>query len=354
MKLKYYIKGEPFIGDRFYINRSIFLSQTKQAYISSSTNSASNGHNSHFEIKRVIKSAIGEWIERNTLVKNKKVEQLLAFNMINGKEQLVSSDKIYLIDSGEFNDSCGIASHLDSNSAITSAFMEFFERQSLVFSWITKKPAKIINIKCIKNNKIKDLYRKMFDFVDKIFILDVSLHQDIHTVFVIGYGKVHKSLGLSADFDLERAIISALEEMFQTFADSWTKTYIKEVSNNSYKNNELYMDYYRNISIEQFVDEYRFLWENGNELDKGFYGNHKNEVDFSKSIKLVCQDLKITPYCIYIPCFFGKFKTKIVKVFSPDGYPHMYPKIFSEKETKTHFNKNISYFPNAHRMIPFP
>lgn len=354
MKLKNYVKGEPFIGDRFYINRSLFLSQSKQAYISSPLNSSSNGHNSHFEINRVIKSAIGEWIERNTLVSKNKKELLLSFNMLSGEQEFISSDKIYLIDSGQFNDSCGIASHLDSNLAITSAFMEFFERQSLVFSWITKKPAKLIDIKYIKSEKINNLYKKIFDFVDKLYILDISLHSEIHTIFIIGYGEVHKALGLSANFDLERAIENALEETFQTFADSWTKKYINEVSSNIYQNNELYMDYYRNITIEQFVNEYHFLWKNGSEIDEKVYNKNRSEVDFSKSLEAISYDLNIIPYCIYIPCFTDNFKTKIVKVFSPNGYPHMYPKIFSEKETKIDFNKNIENFPNAYRMIPFP
>ncbi|MBE2911847.1 hypothetical protein HPJ99_14815 [Anoxybacillus flavithermus] len=44
----------------------------------------------------------------------------------------------------DYNDSCGVASHVSSFRAVNNAFLEFFERQCFVHNWLTQSSGREI------------------------------------------------------------------------------------------------------------------------------------------------------------------------------------------------------------------
>lgn len=56
----------------------------------------------------------------------------------------------------------------------------------------------------------------------------------------------------------------------------------------------------------------------------------------------------------FIPPFYKGLKTRNVKIFSPKGYPHMHPPLFTEEENYITFNRSNCTFPNAFKELPFP
>jgi len=76
--------------------------------------------------------------------------------------------------------------------------------------------------------------------------------------------------------------------------------------------------------------------------------------DLNAVIRTIEHDLDMEVYGCFIPPFYKNYKTKIVKVFSRDGYPHLDPSQFDEKTTYITFNKDVEEFPNAYKLTPFP
>lgn len=356
MIIKNHRTGTPFIGNNFVLDRPNFLDDGKQSFLLSPRHSNALGHNHNLEFDNVLKSSIGEWIERNSLYRfDKKGTMSKAFSLLDGSETQIESEKIYFADPEHFNDSCGVASHLNSNQTIHNAFMEFYERQCLVFTWLSKSKGKLLRIKGDEFSDINNIATKLHNYIDEMYLLDISLHPSIHTVIGVGIGEHFKAIGLSSSFNLDNAIKDTLEEMLQGFGNKWTKHHINKFEENTSDEFalDLYDEYYNSLSPIDFKNEWAFLWADTNDVD--YISNSDNlRMSFTEKITEVCDDLGISPYCTFIPCFFNGFETKIVKVFAPDSYPHMFPRIFTEEQTTLDFNKNVSSFPNSYRQIPFP
>lgn len=356
MIIKNHRNATPFIGNAFVLDRPNFLNHGKQSFLRSPSYSNVIGHNHHLEFDSVLKSSIGEWIERNSLYRfDKKGTMSTAFSLLDGSEIQVESEKIYFADIEHFNDSCGVASHLNSNQAIYNAFMEFYERLCLVFTWLSKRKGKLLKIDEINFPNIRNISSKLHNYIDELYVLDISLHPSIHTVIGVGIGEHFKAIGASSSFNLDNAIKGSLEEMLQVFGNSWTKHHINKFEEYTLDENavDLYAQYYDSLSPIDFKNEWSFLWTDT--TDFNYICESENlRISFTEKITEVCNDLGISPYCTLIPCFFNGFETKIVKVFAPDSYPHMYPGLFTEEQTTLDFNKNVSSFPNSYRQIPFP
>ncbi|TQR45124.1 hypothetical protein C7Y44_12595 [Paenibacillus popilliae] len=352
--VKNYKKGNPFIGDLWVVDQSIFSNNTKQVFVRSSNNSEANGHNAHFRFKQVLKSAIGEWIERQSVSHDpyKKTNYLPAFHLITGQEYKIQKNKVIFKEN--FTDSCGLASHINSIDAVNSAFLEFFERQSLIYNWLTKSAGQWVCMETITNKEVHFLIGKLKGFVDELFISDISLHKEIPVILVLGIGGYYKTIGLKAGFRFEDAVKGALEEAIQTFGRKWTKANVNMYEEYVVNGNDgLYKSNYNRISPKKMKEEYSYLWGRQS-LNIKLIEEPSQTKKVSEIIKTVSEDLSLSPYGVYIPTFYNGFSSKIIKVFSPTGYPHMYPEKFTEEESRLRFNKDQSQFPNRNRMIPFP
>ncbi|HCX49248.1 MAG TPA: hypothetical protein DG757_09480 [Bacillus sp. (in: Bacteria)] len=343
-------RDAPYLRGTFTIDKTIYLKDIKQTFISAK-GAGIPGHSAGINFSSVTKPAIGEFIERQSLFYNYKKNnmQMSAFRLINGDEILVPADKMVFIEN--FNDSCGVASHLNSKDAILNAFLEFFERQSFIYTWITASQGTLIPDGFIKNNKTTVLYEILNSFVNDIYLFEISLHPIIKVVFGLGIGKYHKATGLSAAFTLEEAIESSLKEMVQCISQKYNKRdidYFESFDKND--KNDIYVQYYEQFTPNEFLNEFSFLF---NRCSKSLISTDKVS-NINEAIEIIEKELEIEIYCSLIPTFYKGFRTKIVKVFSPNGYPHMLPVKFDESTTKLVFNKSNKKFPNAYKQIPFP
>ncbi|MDQ0156486.1 YcaO-like family protein [Robertmurraya andreesenii] len=357
MLLKSYQKGTPFIGEVFKIDRSVFRNQIKQAHLTSASNYSIVGHNGNLNLNHVIKSAMGEWIERLSLFYDRYLSQefIPAVNLINGEIIEVEKGRIIFKEKEMFNDSCGVASHLVSKKVIRSSYYEFFERQSLIYNWITESKGTIIDYSDINHPIINHLIETNYKFIDELYLFDISLHKSIKVVLALGFGENYKTVGLNASFNSKQAIIGALEESIQTFAPNWTKGYINSfyTSENKRKNFDMYLQLYMDLTPQEFKRKYNYLINSEEKVKIVNYLEQSQEFSVN-AMKRVADDLDLHPYCAFIPSFYDGLSTKIIKIFSPNGYPHMHPPFFSEEETSITFNKQNEKFPNAYMEIPFP
>ncbi|GAB3806250.1 hypothetical protein GCM10028868_35310 [Virgibacillus kimchii] len=169
----------------------------------------------------------------------------------------------------------------------------------------------------------------------------------------------YKAIGLSANKCIVNATIGSLEELFQSFSDDWTKQHFEskdhfdKFSKNIFDDGlDIYKDYYFKISPDDFYKEYEFLIKNSPK--QNINNSRSYDTAFKNIVKVISEELSLEVFCCFIPCTLNHLKTKIVKVYSPDGYPHMLPKYFTEEETKIKFNHDTVLFPNQYRQIPFP
>jgi len=244
----------PYLRGRFTVDRSIYLNQLAQANIYTTDNYTFGGHSAGVELSSVLKPAVGEFIERHSLFFNKRKtdDYVPAFRLIDGETIDVSAQEIVFVRGGKFNDSCGVASHLNSRQAIEHAFLEFFERQSFIFNWLTCSEGLIIPETLITDEKNKVFYKILHSFVDDVYLFEISLHKDIRVVLGLGIGEFHKTIGLSAHFDLQEAINSTFEEMLQSVSKYYNK---QEVT--AYEEEELldsmdiYQKAYMNLTAKE-------------------------------------------------------------------------------------------------------
>src|SRR5699024_9203885 len=101
--------------------------------------------------------------------------------------------------------------------------------------------------------------------------------------------------------------------------------------NYNYVHADIYMQNYTDLSPSEFKSYYRYLIEGSYSIQLTDYMKSKMEYSI-KNIQNVSNDLNTQPFCAFIPPFYNGLRTKIVRIFSPNGYPHMYPPLFSEEE----------------------
>src|SRR5699024_3091077 len=141
--------------------------------------------------------------------------------------------KIELLDKKQlpedyFNDSSGVASHQNSNLVLKSAFLEYIERQSLIYNWLTATSGVRIDIDSINDHHINKLIKNTYNFVDILHIVNISIHNSIYVILCIGYSEEYVSVAIAADWDLNHAISSSLQEFLQTFGNKINKSYLDD------------------------------------------------------------------------------------------------------------------------------
>lgn len=349
------LKSTTHVNDIYFeINTSIFKNQIKDVFINDLVSQNISGHSAGLSIDNVNKAAIGEFNERINLL-SKKNNSVKAFRMVTGSYIDVDSNSI-LFNEKKFNDTCGVSSHLNSRDAISHAFFEFFERQSFIYSWLNKSTGERINLENIKysNQKAHDNVNILMNFVDDIALFNISLNKSIYVILGIGKGKFYKTVGLSSGVDFYDAINSTLEEMIESFGRSYnkyrTKKYIKtDVTTTDYIINP-YMANFNELSPDDLFNKYSYLL-NSPYMKTGIESGmpHKKLHEIIQKIE---NELNIKVYCTHIPVIKGGFRTKIVKVFSPQGYPHMNILNFTLNDRKRY---GCSYLERQDlNPIPFP
>ncbi|MED4129435.1 YcaO-like family protein [Shouchella miscanthi] len=376
-------KETPAIAKYFFVNRSSFRQEHASAYLLPNQHySGFDGASTDFNIKSVLKAALGEHIERGGLYKNAgKIKKLkmTAFNLV--KEEIVEvptqniimcyftpllSENLKGIED-EFTDSSGVASHVNSFDAYNNSFLEFIERQSLIYTWLSKKQGKKIRKQDLSDNNLKT-YHLCFQYINEIHLVNISITPDVYVVMILGFGNDVMCVSCSADWDLQRAVSSALKESFQYFKNKPNK--FRKVVKKSYeleiKSQDRYIaeddpHYYSKHLMDNFTPRklkiaYKFIVESKDYQNKTYKSKciPSSSRELSAKIKRIGIQLGINVNVCYIPMTIKNIPTKIIKIYSEDGFPHLKTDRIDPNQVKLSNNLKTRHFPNKGTMIPFP
>jgi hypothetical protein len=223
-------------------------------------------------------------------------------------------------------------------------------------------------LETITSRTIQELINRAKKFVDDIFFFDISLHPYLYVILSLGLGEKYMAMGVSAGWSLEEAIIKSLEEFFQFFGERANKYYLddddiifkgaceeeQDKLNAPMSDPHYYSSYFFNtFTPSKLKESYSYLFEHSKLVDyENKYIDLKSH--FMTYIKNISQDLQLDILCAIIPCVLQGVPTKIVKILTNKGYPHMLTEIINPREVI--FSKVLGQynFPNEHKHIPFP
>ncbi|EGG95761.1 MULTISPECIES: YcaO-like family protein [Staphylococcus] len=329
--------------------RSLYKNNIKFSHVIGDYSLSTEGQNTTFYGTSSMLSAIGEFIERVgiTLGHYGLSEVIEGFDLNSGKKIKIDKNLIYFTGKKK-NDSCGLASHITSELAIKNGFLEFVERQSLIEHCIFK-----IAGKKIESHIINETSKKYIDFLkkflDEILLFEISIFEEVPVVLSLGFGKQQKAIGLSAAKDLDTAIENSLEEMLQTFSNVKNKREFDDsLKKTDTSDLDLYSQRYVDISPSDFKDYYSFLFKS----DSLNHYKKRKELKTNELIKKFYEKNGIRLYCFKINNVFEYTNTKIIKIYSPDGYPYMLPDSENDKFNKPIYT-NVNRVPD-YTLIPFP
>jgi len=175
----------------------------------------------------------------------------------------------------------------------------------------------------------------------------------LYVILCFGYGEKYKTIGMSCNVSIEKAIYKAQKECIQCFSFSVTKYYYKEVKIKEDKSaiEDVYHKYFENISIEDFKQIFDYLKKSETILLDEISQNIKTIND---CIQDLYNSLSMETFVVTIPNNRNIPHMKICKVFSPKWFPHMYPKHFKEEDyTNVEDILNVKLDRNI-EILPFP
>ncbi|MFX3618332.1 MAG: YcaO-like family protein [Sporolactobacillus sp.] len=350
--------------NNFNVTRIVPYSRGDQGF------SLSNG------VGHSIKSALGEHLERISVYKNNFLldnDYIKAYSFKEGSTKKVPAYYVSLIhDTPEsknfYTDTSGVASHTNSNQLITNSFLEFVERQSLVFSFLTEDPGLIVPENYTR--LIKNFSSKARQYIDNIIINDISIFDDVFVILIVGLGTKYHGIGLGSGLTLDDAIFSAFREFFCFFWDMPTKELTDQGNEsqiqtvNDDRINQLFLaknDPYVYSSIfsklvnsKYLYNKFSYLVENNNRT----IVEEKDNIDHKGIIELILKfvdKFQIDILLSYIPFDKLNLSNKMIKIFSIDGYPHINTLMIDPNKYKMSFIKDVNQkFPNSRKYLPFP
>lgn len=363
-------KGSPFIVKSLRFRRSPFLDTPKHCAVESHVHQDIHGFSVNLNTGKLLKAAIGEYLERlaafKCLHKNTSSRPTFkAVSILNGTTIEIPASSVLLnyslpifngVDESEkfhfFSDSCGTAAHLESERVIEKAYLEFIERQSFIHTWLAKRPGKRIPLESLQfdNEKVAKRIGFLKENLDNIQCFDISLVEDVKVILTIGYNSSVFSAGLSADWDLCKAVESSLNEFTMVLEGSiYNNHYLID---RRYESRNVYVAYFYSMKVEEFIESYEFLLTSSDkDVDSSI--STFNNVGVFESIKNFNSKFNIQLYTIQFPVPISDTFVKIVKVVSPDVYPHMQTELFDPEDYAISTKMGDSVFPNKYKKIPF-
>ncbi|ASV70205.1 YcaO-like family protein [Cytobacillus kochii] len=369
-----HMKISPGIIKDFSFKHRKFYNKPFACEIKSGVHQGATGFSVGEDKSKVLKSAIGEHSERLASVKsnikntghNDENPQLTAFNLLNGSTIKIPAYTVLLdfnlpifqsvpisVKESFFSDSCGFAAHNKGQLAIENGFLEFIERQSLIHMWLTKMGAKQILVDEIKNMNLKTNIEFYKQSLDKFMIFNISFIKNVYVICTIGYFKNAFSIGVSADFEYEKAIRGSINEFSMILQSSLTKNSMDICGNNQllYNQNEsnLYAMNFYETDVNSFIEEYQFLFTSSEKFNS--IDNETGDFYYILSNLKLIYDIDVYSINIDVPLEFNR--TKIVKVISPSCYPHMNTSLFDPEEYPISRKIPANGFPNKYKPVLF-
>ncbi len=359
------LNESPFLLRNFSVKSKLFLDSYVYAQMSTSTDS--KGFGLRYNKISAIKAGLGEHIERLCAVSNFRKQEVVnsypvidCFNLLTGEFAKVQADKIFLnfdlpmfkhVEThNHFNDSCGLASHITSMEAIEGGLNEFIERQSLVTNWLTRSPGEKVSYPLLKeknsqNIKLLKMIKLVENMSDEIFSFNISLIEGIYVILTIGTKGIAFSSGIGTDSILEKAIEKSLNEYLMILESCLIREQI------NFRVVDKYAANFYSLTSKEFLESYKFLLEGEDILSELAYSSQKNSMQ--NWILSLNEKYGLNIFACYLPHPIKHINSKVVKVFSPEGFPHIDTELFDPEEfeiSKYLIGKN---FYNKFKSIPF-
>ena len=295
-------------------------------------------------------STLGEFFEREILINNNQINSSYfnSISLLNGEIRKVPVDRVVF--KRQFVDSCGMASHTESNQLVKSAFMEFYERQCFILNYLSSSKGIKLNIKNLDNLKEKERYLK--NFVDGIVYYNISIDKDISVVLSIATGDKHNAVGLGTHYSIFEAIKKSQNELLQYFTTSLSKHNNSELGlpNSGIIKKDLYHSYFDGLTSPDLKECYSYLQPSPEILVEKNWELRNN--DIRSIVKRLNKRYGIEPFIVTIPSKRSVPHLKISKVFDYNWIPHMYPSLYTnsvfeyvQSRTKLQLNRNVKYLP---------
>lgn len=363
------LNGAPFMLQSIYFRERLFSSELKSCQVNPFLYKDAVGFAIGDNSNKVIKAAIGEHLERLAVVKHFKKSNVSgnfpAFNVLTGQIIKVPPENILMnfdlpvfknMDNTEFlfSDTCGLAAHTNTISAIVNAFFEFIERQSLIFTWLTKSSGEKIDKIFLQELNVQTKIQNLKESLEKFELINISILKDVYVIMAICYNDRNFAIGLKSDTSLDKAIIGSINEMQMVLNSNTISQYSLRRDDIEVKVDNFYAKFFYNMDVIEFKNQYQFLFETAKTLK-----DVKNITpgigikDLHYLTKKFVEQFEIDIYVTFINTPINNNNVKVVKVFSPDAYPHMNTEILEplhyKISNKLLQNKEI---PNKYKRIP--
>ncbi|MED4046516.1 YcaO-like family protein [Priestia aryabhattai] len=366
------VQGVPFMRSSFTVRTSPYLHEFKFGDINSALNKNANGHALRMNTTSAIKAALGEHLERVASTKNYSMAlddnnqpHVPGFDLITGEIKNIPAEKVFIEFSLPmfnykenkhelFNDSCGLAAHIDSERAIEGGFKEFVERQSLVYNWLSRTEGEQIEVSEIKkhyedNSQLSKIIKIAQIASDEFYCFNISIVEGLYVVLTYGFKGDAFSSGLGTDFSLEKAIEGSLNEYIMILDSSYS---LKANDNSYLDKRDVYVYNFHSLSVEEFKNRMSYLLNNKRKLDVKKESS-KQIINLKTALLEIKNKYKINIYACFLPFPLDGINVKVVKVFSPEGYPHIWTELFDPEEITITKELPSSKFPNKFMPVPF-
>lgn len=335
-----------FADINYMITSPTYLRDGYIGKIQSSVNSKDSGWGIGVNKNSSILSAIGEFLERERLIKDnveKYSNTIAGYSLLNKKITKISMERIV---GGGSNivDSCGMASHTDSFKCLFNALGEFIERQSYIFNYLSKGKGKILDI---GNDK---KFERMFNGVRYLEFYEISLIDDYYVVLAKGVHNGRFLIGLGSSNHMEQAIVQSIKEVCQLESNY----NIMSLNIESYVGNGglNYHDVFLKLSTEQLKEAYKYLDEKS--TGQNYMDYEIKEFSTIDTLRKLNEQYHMDPLIFYLSPIRDIDTLKVIKVWDCNWFPNMCPK--SYEKAVYDYVKNVTNIKLDRKcnFIPFP
>lgn len=293
-----------------------------------------------------------ENFEREELYKPLNLIKKASAITINEKEikfrEIPYFSLIALKDDDNLRDSSGVAAGINSHMALEHAFLEFIERQSIIYSFLKESAGVNLTNLISDDDILSELNNGVF------YINDISIIPNVSVVIIIFSNETGFAIGLGTDYNQKNAALKAYEEALG-FNKKLNPHKYKTMSFDKYREeheheSNVYSSYITtHLSGADVLNSYSFL-KDGIHSKKW---KSRNEGKIFYDIEIASSFLKI-PITVQ---FLSSEKNwgKIVRVFSEEGYPMLDNTKINPYDYKiSFFEEPNPLFVNTGKYLPFP
>ncbi len=180
----------------------------------------------------------------------------------------------------------------------------------------------------------------------RFFSFNISLIEGIYVILTIGTKGIAFSSGVGTDSLLEKAIENSLNEYLMILESSINKEQI-----NLKGSTDKYAVNFYSLTGKEFMESYKYLLEGEDKLSELSYSSPKNNME--SWILNLNKEYGLNIYACYLPHPIKQINSKVVKVFSPEGFPHIDTESFDPEEFEISKHLIGKNFYNKYKSIPF-